>query len=262
MGRLRSAQSGSSSRSRKAHADLRGARIAEVLRRSQGADQPNLPTPEESHRLTRRKVEPMVRGLFPKVEQDTVLACVERSVVFVSPSNIVALIERVPFHGTAWDLANLYLASVGADLLGPDATAILGLSQEASCYVSSESLVGDEPFEDFIVHEVAHIFHNCKRQTLGLPVTRRREWLLDIDFRKRETFAWSCEAFARVVEGGGPPTERVARAQIFAERFCCSDRRVHAAEVVDIVQEAAGARNGWRVILKRCAPGSPRMEIP
>ena len=30
------------------------------------------------------------------------------------------------------------------------------------------------------------------RDTVGLSVTRRREWLLDIDYRKRETFAYAC----------------------------------------------------------------------
>ena len=40
-----------------------------------------------------------------------------------------------------------------------------------------------------MVHEVAHIFHNCKRRNAGLPETRRKEWLLDIEFRKRETLA-------------------------------------------------------------------------
>jgi len=32
-----------------------------------------------------------------------------------------------------------------------------------------------------------------------------------------------------------------------------SDERVDAAEVAEIVREAAAARNGWKVILRRCA---------
>jgi hypothetical protein len=35
---------------------------------------------------------------------------------------------------------------------------------------------------------------------IGLPETRTREWLLPIDFRKRETFGYACEAYARIVE--------------------------------------------------------------
>jgi hypothetical protein len=60
----------------------------------------------------------------------------------------------------------------------------------------------EEPLADFIVHEVAHIFHNCKRKRIGLPFPRRREWLLEIDFAKRETFACACEAYSRLLEVG------------------------------------------------------------
>jgi hypothetical protein len=38
--------------------------------------------------LTRSKVEPMVRGLFPRAERDPVLATLEKSVVFLTSSNI------------------------------------------------------------------------------------------------------------------------------------------------------------------------------
>jgi hypothetical protein len=60
----------------------------------------------------------MVRGLFPKAEQDLVLAMLERSVIFVTGANIESLLLECSFDGSAWMLANLYLASVGAELLG------------------------------------------------------------------------------------------------------------------------------------------------
>jgi len=66
--------------------------------------------------------------------------------------------------------------------------------------VSSEYFRPKGRFEDFVVHEASPVFHNCKRRTAGLPETRRREWLLDIAFGKRETFAYACEAYARIVE--------------------------------------------------------------
>lgn len=65
-----------------------------------------------------------------------------------------------------------------------------------------------DPFADYVVHEAAHVFHNCKRATVGLPATRRREWLLDIDYRKRETFAYACEAFSRMVALGGSQAQQ------------------------------------------------------
>ena len=38
---------------------------------------------------------------------------------------------------------------------------------------------------------VLDVLHNCKRRTLGLNASPRREWLLDIDYVKRETFAYA-----------------------------------------------------------------------
>jgi hypothetical protein len=130
----------------------------------------------------------------------------------------------------------------------------VGLSEATSCYVSAEYFTENAPFADFIVHEAAHIFHNCKRRTVGLPETRWREWLLDIEFRKRETFAYSCEAYSRVLEQASTASERRQLAADFGATVRISDERVDAAEVAEIIREAAAARNGWKVILGRCAP--------
>lgn len=113
---------------------------------------------------------------------------------------------------------------------------------------------GKRPFADFIVHEAAHIFHNCKRRTIGLHETRRKEWLLDIEFTKRETFAYSCEAYARIVARAKSPADRRALAVEYGSKRRISADRVDPAEVGNIVTEAATARNGWKVILARCAP--------
>ena len=106
-------------------------------------------------------------------------------------------------HRTAWNLANLYLRSFDAELLAEDAPAILGLSEETTCFVSFEYFRCGNRFADYVVHEVAHIFHNCKRRAIGLKEVRRREWLLDIDFGRRETFAYACEAYSRILELSG-----------------------------------------------------------
>ena len=247
---------------RRAHADLRDALLGEIFRRSEGLTFPDLPGPEEIIALTRRKTEPMVCGLFPRAEQDTVLALVERSVVFLTPANVGEVLREESFDRAAWDLANLYLGSIGAELLGPDAPAVLGISQEATCFVTHAYFDEDDPFADYLVHEVAHIFHNCKRRTAGLPFTRKKEWMLDIAFRERETFAWSCEAYARIVERAERFRDRRELAEEFAEHFTTgADERVDPAEVVDIVREASTRRNGWKAILARCAPPKrPRRE--
>jgi len=91
-------------------------------------------------------------------------------------ANIDSILLAKGFHRAAWDLANLYLSSVGADLLSDTAPSIVGLSQETTCFVSAEYFAEQDPFADFVVHQVAHIFHNCKRSTLGLRETRTKEW--------------------------------------------------------------------------------------
>ncbi|WP_223785714.1 hypothetical protein [Myxococcus sp. AS-1-15] len=58
--------------------------------------------------LTRRKVEPMVRGLFPTSEQGAVLSLLEKSVVFLTPANISRVLRESSWLSTAWDMANLY----------------------------------------------------------------------------------------------------------------------------------------------------------
>jgi hypothetical protein len=241
-------------RANRANEDLRGALVREVRRLAEGLAHEPLPQ-ADTVALTRDKIESMVRGLFQRVEQDAVLTTLEKSVVFVSSANIEPLLLEHGYDSSAWTLANLYLASLGAELLGEDAPRLVGLSEETTCYVSPDYFAAeDDPFADFIVHEVAHIFHNCKRATVGLRETRTKEWLLDIEYRKRETFAYSCEAYARVLERAKSASERRALAADYGSTLRISEERVDPAEVASIVVEAAAARNGWKVILARCAP--------
>jgi hypothetical protein len=174
--------------------------------------------------FTRAKVEPMVRALFSK--------------------------------------ANLYLLSVGAKLLGKEAPQFVGISEEATCYVSPDYFAEDDPFADFIAQEAAHIFHNCKRRTIGLRETRTKEWLLDIEYRQRETFAYSCEAYASIVARAKNPAERRELAAGYGYERRISDERVDPSEVARIVAEAASARNGWKAILARCADHEAALGAP
>lgn len=120
----------------------------------------------------------------------------------------------------------------------------------------------DDPFADFVVHEAAHIFHNCKRRTIGLRETRTKEWLLDVEYRERETFAYSCEAYARVLALAKSPAERRGLAAEYGAEERISEGRVDPEKVADIVAEAASVRNGWKVILSRCAPTTkPRTAL-
>ncbi len=242
------------SRARHGHTALRGALISTVRRRTPHAPVPEALTDMDVVAFTRTKLAPMVRGLFPRYEQESVLDVLGRSVVFLTPATIETVLEETPWLHTAWDLANLYLASCGAELLSEEAPPILGLSEATTCYVSAEYFRTVGRFDDFVVHEAAHIFHNCKRRTIGLREIRGREWLLEIDFVKRETFAYACEAYSRLLEfSDGPPSRRRLLSEL-EQGPMPAEECVDAREYIDILREAVTARNGWKRILARCSP--------
>jgi hypothetical protein len=241
-------------RARRGNAALRQALISAVRQRASHAAHPAVLADLDIIAMTRGKVARMVRGLFPGDEQETVLDVLGRSLVFLTPTTIDAVLEQMPWLSTAWDLANLYLAGVDAELLSDEAPSLLGLSAETTCYLSAAYL--DEPgrFDDFLGHEAAHIFHSCKRRVIGLNETRRREWLLEIEFAKRETFAYACETYGRILELGKGTRARQALLVEYADGPMPADDRVEVTEYLDILTEAVAARNGWKRILARCSP--------
>lgn len=242
-------------RARQGHAALRGALIAAVRERAGHVAAFSLPEGIDLPTFARSKLSPLVCGLFPSAEREVVLGVMESSIVFLTPATIAAVLESTPWHMTAWDLANLYLASVDAELLSDDAPRILGLSEETTCYVSVEYFRTGNRFDDYVVHEAAHIFHNCKRATVGLPETRNREWLLDIDFAKRETFAYACEAYSRILELGATRQARSSLLDELEQEGMPPDERVEGDEYVDILRAAIAARNSWKHIRERCSLG-------
>lgn len=74
-------------RAQQAQSDLRRALVARVRQLAAGRAERPLPL-QDTTALARRRVEPMVRGLFPRVEQDRVLEVLEKSVVFLTAANI------------------------------------------------------------------------------------------------------------------------------------------------------------------------------
>ncbi len=238
-------------RAERSRRDLRGALITETLRRAASRAHPPLPS-QDAAVLTRRKVMPMVAGLFSAAEREAVLQLVERSVIFVTADNIGNLLLDQRWDHTAWMLANLHLATLSVPLLSPDAPQLVGLSEDTSCFVSPRYFSDPGPASDFVVHEVAHIFHNCRRRSAGLPETRRKEWLLDIAFHKRETFAYACEFYSWVLQHTDAAARRHLAAEIFRSKSL-SDQRVDAQEVADIVLAAVRSGAGWKVILRACS---------
>jgi hypothetical protein len=236
---------------RHGHLALRGALVERVMGHTRHAIVPGPPASLDVVAFTRNAVEPMVRGLFPADEQAAVLG---RSVVFLTPDNIQSILRETRYLHTAWVLANLFLGSCSAPLLAADAPAVVGLSEGTTCYVSTDYFSTANRFDDFVVHEAAHIFHNSKRQTLGLREIRGREWPLAIAFGKRETFAYACEVYSRILVLGH---SAAARKDLLAEVEAGPmppDEQVDTGEFIEALQAAVNVRNGWKRILEACAP--------
>lgn len=236
---------------------LRAALIEAVRCRRPRRRRGTVPSEQSGAAFVRTKLAPMVQGLFPRHEQARVLDVLCGSIVFVTPTTIEGVLERVSSLNTAWKLANLYLASIDAALLADDAPRIVGLSEETTCYVSGEYFREAGRFDDYLVHEAAHVFHNCKRETIGLRQTRVKEWLLEIDYARRETFAYACETYGRILELGSGLRARQQLLADYARGPMPADDRVETGEYLDILGEAISARNGWKSILARCATPRP-----
>jgi hypothetical protein len=241
-------------RGQNAHQALRNALIAEVLRRTPHSKILKQAVDLNIAALAEEKIASMVQGLFPGEERPVLMDMFSRSIVFLMPASFASEILRTSFASTAWDLANLYLLSCGAELLSKDAPEIVGLSVETTCYISTAYFRSENRFDDFIVHEAAHVLHNCKRETIGLPKIRGREWLLEIEFRKRELFAYACEAYSRILTLGRTRASRKALLAEIEDGWMPPDDRVDANEFLTTLQDAVDARNGWKRIRERCRP--------
>jgi hypothetical protein len=232
---------------------LRAALIEELRRRTAGRACPSLPFGFDASQFVLGKVGPMVHGLFPARERPVLLDLFARSLVFVTHDNIETLLGEVQYLFTAWQIANLYLGSLDLPGLDGQPVRLVGLSEATTFYVSMAYFRDGDPFADWVVHEAAHVFHNWKRSRAGLPYTRMREFLLEIAYAKREVFAYACEAYARILERAQVPADRRRLHTEYAQKWVPESEGLDRPELVEVLAEAVGARNGWKRILGRCS---------
>ena len=138
-------------------------------------------------------------------------------------------------------------------ILGQQAPNAVGMSVETKCFVSHLYFTETNPFADYVIHEAAHIFHNVKRQTAGLRATRRRQWLLPIDFRQRETLAYACEVYSRILERSNRPKDRQLQLEEAKASLRPPDDLVDFEEFTAILSNAVARRNGWKASLEGCS---------
>jgi hypothetical protein len=234
--------------------ELQAALSVEVRKREREHPRAILPPNVDPLSLARTKAEPMVRGLFPAVEREPVQRALERSVIFLTADNIHEVITSARWLKTAWRVANIYLDSIGAEPLGSGVQPV-GLGEETTSYISLKYFSEDDSFADYVVHEMAHVFHNWKRVWTGLREIRHREFLLNIDFAKRETFAFACEVYSRILCLGQSPSERRQLLEQFGRKSQIAGTGEERVELLQILEAAVEARNGWKRILERCSDG-------
>lgn len=238
----------------KAERAMKQALVAEIrCRANKRKHYSSLPPDFHSSRFSLAKVGPMVRGLFPAREQMIVLGLFEKSLVFVTHDNVEQGLARMNWLSTAWQVANLYLGSLGLPGLNGKSVRFVGLSEETTFFVSMAYFEEENPFADYVVHEAAHVFHNWKRDREGLPHTREREFLLPIAFKKRELFAYACEAYSRILVQARNPADRKRLHADYAAKWIPTGDGLDQTELADILAEAVAVRNGWQHILQRCS---------
>jgi len=71
-------------------------------------------------------------------------------------------------------------------------------------------------------------------------------------YRKRELFAYACEAYATILEKAGSPADRRRLHAEYAANWAPSADGMDRDELIAAVAEAVNARNGWKRILRRC----------
>jgi len=142
------------------HAALSSGLIAEVHRRATGVGLPPLPPGLDLAVFTRGRVAPMVDGLFPASERQPVLRLLKRAVIFLTPDTVEAVLAAQCWPYSAWQLADVYLGSLGRSGLDGQPAGMVGLSEETSCYIALTYFTEPDPSADFLIHEAAHIFHN------------------------------------------------------------------------------------------------------
>lgn len=234
----------------------------EVSRRERDRPRATLPPGIDPLSLARTKATPMVSGLFPAAEREPVRRVLEESIVFLSADNIHRVLTSARWLGTAWRVASIYLDSIGAMPLGRGNFQAVGLGEETTSYISLKYFSEDDPFADYVVHEMAHVFHNWKRAWTGLREIRHREFLLNIKFAKRETFAFACEVYSRILELGHSPKERRQLLERFGRESKIGDKGKDRVELLQILTAAVEARNGWKRILEMCLNDKPKRRVP
>ena len=248
-------------RCQRQHADLRGALVEEVRRLAMGRT--HEPVPENAGvAFTRSKVEPMVRGLFSKVEQDVVLATLEKSVVYVTSETIEPLLLSHSWDRSAWDPRESVPAERWREAARQGRPAPRRDQRGGDLLRLARVLCRGRP-----VRRLHRSRGGAHLSQLQAPHDRApRDAHEGVAARHRVPAARDVRVLVRGIRLHRRPREEPGRASGAGRRLRLRAPHLRGArgpsEVASIVVEAASARSGWKVILARCAPTTkPRSAL-
>ena len=207
------------------------------------------------------RIKPMITGLLPRVWQEVALReIVAHLFVLNFPGTQAALdaeLSTSDLNG-AWRVLWLMFEDYG---LKPEAVAVdcEGMASDYA-HVRWSAFEGKDPFSDVVVHEAAHMLHYLKPAHFDLAVRRGQERFVDVEFRHRELFAYSCEAYSRVVARGGRKNRMAFAETLLQGASSFPDAELEAS--APLVLRAAQSRNGWRVIREVVAIRQPARNSP
>jgi hypothetical protein len=199
--------------------------------------------PADPAAVVRDRIGSLIEGLFDPIDAATLIAVIPTRVRVLTPSTFPAAALAVPLS-TAWDLANLLLDDLRVPTLSDDVPQLDGICAAGCAWVLPRAFAAS-PHSDVLVHEVAHLLHLLRRDEVGLS---GEGLLIGVPPRRRETFAYACEAWAIALRAGGLQPEAPPLGQ--------DDARVDRKRLERLLAEAAAG--GGFGALRRWAEGSAR----
>ena len=196
----------------------------------------------------RHRIEPMVRGMLPAEWQEVALQEITRRTFVLDLPGAHRAIEAelsTGFLGTAQQLLFATLRDHGVDTTGIK-LKWEGVASGEYAHIRICANNSEDPYSDVVVHEAAHLLHYLKPAHYGFKMKRGQERFVDVEFAHRELFAYSCEAYARVLNQPDRH-QRIAFAEQMSDKAFSFPRGL-LTDVASLVLEATKARNGWKVI--------------
>lgn len=208
----------------------------------------------------RCRIEPMVRGLVPPAWQQVALnEIADRMFVLNLPGAKAGMEAELStcFSSTARKVLWACFADYG--LLPNDIEIdFSGISGGSYAHCRWSAFHSDDAYSDVIVHEAAHLLHYLKPELCGLRVPKTKERFVDVDFHRRELFAYTCEAYSCVLQRGNHTSRLGFAGMMRDDAFSFPDDQI--VQISDLVAAATRARNGWRTIRDATAVSDRRQS--